>query len=166
MQTFSNPLYICKMEIRLGDKSDLNELLELFKNTVQHVNVKDYSPEQIEVWAAATNNVKGWEERMENDTFLVATEQGKVVGFSSINTVGYLNFMYVHHQFQKQGIATALLEKVEEKAREYGCKSMYASVSVTAQPFFAFNSFKHVADDLRIVEGVEFMNSKMEKMLI
>ena len=40
-----------KMFIREYQSSDCKELAELFYNTVHAVNVKDYTKEQVDVWA-------------------------------------------------------------------------------------------------------------------
>ncbi len=39
------------MEVRKYQRSDCKELTELFYNTVHTVNAKDYTKEQLNVWA-------------------------------------------------------------------------------------------------------------------
>lgn len=39
------------MDIRQYQQSDCKELTELFYNTVHTVNAKDYTKEQLDVWA-------------------------------------------------------------------------------------------------------------------
>lgn len=46
------------MIIRKYQPSDCKELTELFYNTVHNVNAKDYTKEQLDVWANESVNVK------------------------------------------------------------------------------------------------------------
>ena len=46
-------------------------------------------------------------------TTLVATSNQKMVGFADMDETGYLDHLYVHHQHQKQGIATMLCDLLE-----------------------------------------------------
>ena len=48
------------MEIRRYKQSDCKELSELFYNTVHNVNAKDYTEEQLNVWATGQVDLKNW----------------------------------------------------------------------------------------------------------
>ena len=60
----------------------------------------------------------------------------QIVGFSSITPTGYLDYMFVHKDFQGRGIATMLLEEIERYALAAGIKRITSEVSLTARPFF------------------------------
>lgn len=48
------------MKIRKYKQSDCKELVELFYNTVHIVNAKDYTEEQLNVWAAGEADLEKW----------------------------------------------------------------------------------------------------------
>lgn len=48
------------MKIRKYKQSDCKELAELFYNTVHIVNAKDYTEEQLNVWAAGEADLEKW----------------------------------------------------------------------------------------------------------
>ena len=48
------------MEIREYQPSDCKELAELFYNTVHAVNAKDYTKEQLDVWATGRMDLEKW----------------------------------------------------------------------------------------------------------
>lgn len=152
------------MLIREASVDDLDQILTLFEETIKSVNSKDYTEDQIRVWSAAKNRTV-WLQKIEEQSFYVATKGDQIVGFGSIDVEGYLDFMYVHHQFQNQGIAKALLEKIESKALEDHITRIWSSVSITAQPFFAKNGYSHYQDEHKNVNGVAFTNALMQKMI-
>ena len=50
------------MHIRKYQSSDCNEIAELFYHTVHTVNAKDYSKEQLDVWATGRIDLKKWDQ--------------------------------------------------------------------------------------------------------
>ena len=123
--------------IRQAQQSDAVELKELFQNTVLVINRRDYSQAEVEDWASCGNNLSNIKERIETHCFVVAVnQQSQIVGFSSITSQGYLHSMFVHKDFQGEGIATMLLEEIERYAITAGITRITSEVSLTARPFF------------------------------
>ncbi|WP_425391264.1 GNAT family N-acetyltransferase [Ekhidna sp.] len=150
--------------IRKADRNDVPDIITLFENTVRSVNQKDYSAKQIDVWANAKNK-DIWSENVKIQYFYLAEIDDQIVGFSSIDDTGYLDFMYVHKDFQRRGIAKALLEQIEQKASELRLLKIHSSVSITAQPFFKSRGFKTYDDEHKVLKDVAFINALMEKVL-
>lgn len=48
------------MDIREYRNTDINEVADLFYNTVHTVNIKDYSQSQINVWATGKLDISRW----------------------------------------------------------------------------------------------------------
>lgn len=152
------------MHIREASSEDLDQILELFEKTVEHINVKDYSEQQIEVWKNAKDK-KIWLEKIAQQSFYVAMIGEQIVGFSSVASDGYLHFMYVHHQHQRKGIAYQLLRQIEHRAKQLGRQRIWSSVSITAQPFFSKHGFQQFDEEHKTVSGVPFQNALMEKSI-
>lgn len=152
------------MDIRKATVDDLEVIMELFQDTIQHVNAKDYTPEQIEVWQSAKDrNI--WLKKLKEQSFFVCIIENQVVGFSSIDTEGYLDFMYTHKDHQRKGVAKALLDTIEKQAKSLNLDRIWTSSSITAQPFFAKYGYKHYEDEHKMLSGVHFKNALMEKTL-
>lgn len=49
------------MIIRKYQPSDCKEIIELFYNTVHTVNAKDYTKEQLDVWATGKVELEKWD---------------------------------------------------------------------------------------------------------
>ncbi|MEO9485487.1 MAG: GNAT family N-acetyltransferase [Ekhidna sp.] len=153
------------MRIREAQIKDLDQILTLFEETVKHIDIRDYSEAHLNVWSSSKNQ-KAWLQKIKEQSFYVAAVKNQIVGFSSIDSEGYLDFMYVHHQLQRQGVATALLEKIESHASKMDLKRIWASVSITAQPFFSKNGYEHYEDEHKMLSGVHFKNALMEKIIM
>ena len=100
--------------IRAALQSDAVELKKLFQNTVLAINRRDYSQAEVEDWASCGDDLSNIEDMIKIHYFIVAiNQQSEIVGFSSITPQGYLHSMFVHKDFQGEGIATMLLNEIE-----------------------------------------------------
>ena len=121
------------MMIRKYQEKDCKELAKLFYDTVHFVNCKDYTKEQLDVWATGEVDMERWNASfLEHDSF-VAIEKDRIVGFGDIDRTGYLDRLYVHKDVQGKGIATALCEKLENAV---SATKIVTHASITARPFF------------------------------
>jgi putative acetyltransferase len=144
---------------------DIAAIVELYQGTVRNINNRDYAPQQIDVWARGAERTERWVKAIEEQYFIIAEINGCLAGFSSIAPDGYLDFMYVHKDFQRLGTASALLAEIEMKAYEQKNPLIYSHVSATAKGFFEKNGYyvKEVVEDH--FGGVMFMNNVMEKKI-
>ncbi len=76
---------------------------------------------------------------------------------------GYLDFMFVHKDFQGQGIASALLSDIEHQASEQNNEFIYSDVSITAKGFFEKKGFIVERQQLKKSKKKELVNFRMIK---
>ena len=81
--------HVCIREIKA---EDLEAIVALFKETVHHVNAKDYTSEQLLAWAPHQihHNDERWQSILNNIAYL-AEINGIVVGFADMTIEGYLD---------------------------------------------------------------------------
>ncbi len=152
--------------IRQATISDIPEMNELYKNTVLTVNRKDYSAEEVEDWASCGNDIDHWDELLAEQHYIVTENDKKeIVGFASINDVGYMHTLFVHKDFQHQGIATLLYQAIEKYAREKCTEKITSEVSITARPFFEKQGFVVDEEQKRKANKLCLTNYKMSKQL-
>ena len=152
--------------IRNAENKELAVLTRLFQETLLRVNSRDYTPQQIEAWGRKADKSRLEELFASSLQFMVAeTEDQKIVGFTSINSQGYLHSMFVDYRYQRQGIARLLLTKAEEYARRYGATVLSAEVSITALPFFEKQGFCLKRENKVSFENTTMINYTMEKQL-
>ena len=145
------------MFIRKYISSDCEQLAELFYQTVHTVNAKDYSQDQLYVWATGNVDLFVWNKSfLEHNTF-VAIKNSIIVGFGDIDNTGYLDRLFVHKDYQRQGIASALCDKLEN-----GFTRITTHASITAKPFFLHRGYKLVKEQQAVRNGISLTNYAME----
>ena len=99
------------MFLREYNTSDCEYLAKLFYQTVHYVNAKDYTKEQLDAWATGNVNLNEWDKSFLEHFTLVAIKNEFIVGFGDIDKAGYLDRLYVHKDYQKQGIASSICDE-------------------------------------------------------
>ena len=101
------------MAVREYQPKDCKEIIRLFYDTVHNVNAKDYTEQQLDVWATGKADVETWNRSLLEHYSLVVLENSIIVGFGDIDKSGYLDRLYVHKDFQRKGVASAICNKLE-----------------------------------------------------
>ena len=148
------------MTIRKYMPSDCGELAQLFYDTVHTVNANDYTIEQLNVWADGNVNLTQWNQSLSEHFSLVAVENGIIVGFGDIDKTGYLDRLYVHKDYQRQGIAAALCDRLEQK---FVVGQITTHASITAKPFFAHRGYEVIREQQVMRGGILLTNYVMKK---
>ena len=146
------------MLIREYISSDCERLAELFFQTVHTVNSKDYTKEQLNVWATGNVELSVWNNSFLEHYTLVALENNVIVGFGDIDNTGYLDRLFVHKDYQSQGIATALCDRLEA-----GFDRVTTHASITAKQFFMNRGYRLIKEQQVIRNGISLANYVMEK---
>jgi putative acetyltransferase len=76
-----------------------------------------------------------------------------------------LDFLFVHYAHQRIGVASILEYEIEKEARIQSNGKLFASVSITAQPFFLSKGYSIDRMESKDLEGETFVNAQMEKNL-
>lgn len=109
----------------------LEILATLFYETVHSVNAQDYTTEKLFAWAPNIDSLKIRRNDLLTQITLVAEIDGEIVGFGSIDRNGYLDLLFVHKDYQRRGVATALCDALEKDFYIINTRS-----SITAKLFF------------------------------
>ena len=124
------------------------------------VNAKDYTREQLDAWATGEINLEEWDESFQAHLTVVAEMDGKIVGFGDMDKTGYLDRLYVHKDYQRRGVATAICDALEQntKAAEF-----ITHASITARPFFEKRGYTVVREQQVERRGKLLTNFVMRK---
>jgi len=147
------------MVIRKYQPLDCEALAELFYDTVHTVNAKDYTKEQLDVWATGTVDLEKWNQSFMEHYTLVAVDGEMIIGFGDIDKTGYLDRLFVHSDYQGKGIAAAICEQLEQTVQG----NIITHASITAKPFFEKRGYKVVKEQRVERQGVFLTNFAMEK---
>lgn len=150
------------MYMRAYRESDCKTITELFRQTVHTVNAKDYTKEQLNAWAAKRVDLQVWHRKLSQSHAIVALENSVIVGFGNIERTGHLDCLYVHKDYQRQGIAAAICDDLELAVNAH---KITVHASITALPFFVHRGYRAIKEQQVRKEGVVLKNFVMEKLL-
>ena len=138
------------MNIRPYHSDDCQAILSLFYETVHKINRRDYTREQIEA--------------LIHHKTLVAEMDNTIVGFGDLNG-NFLDRLYVHAEYQRRGIATAIMDRLERYAAEQNYTTIVTHASITAYPFFRDRNYQLLKEQQVERHGVFLKNIMMQKEL-
>ena len=160
-------LQIPPIRLRKATLEDIDLLRALFTQSVQNTCSADYNRLQIQAWTGR-GTLQRWHELFQSDLYFLLAEDSRksqVAGFTSVNSKGYLHSMFVHPDYQRQGIASRLLLKAEEYVRIRQGVSVYSEVSITARPFFEKHGYSIEKEQTVSVGDIEMTNFLMYKRI-
>jgi putative acetyltransferase len=153
------------VRIRAFDAHDSATFIEIFRSSVRRIALRDYTFAQVIAWAPDEIDVNAWALRCANRQTFVAEIKNVAVGFTDLESDGHLDMLYVHPQHQRQGVASALLARIDSAAREQRLVRLFTESSITARAFFERWGFRVIVPQLVSTRGQEFINYRMEKAL-
>ncbi len=152
--------------LRAAVFADLPEMKDLYKGTIMQVCANEYDEEQRKVWASSAEKTERWENLIKEQYVVLAVKDGVIAGFGSLLNGNYIDFMYVHKDYQGQGIAGVLLRALEKEAVRHKSKVITSDISKTARPFFEKKGYVVVKEQENVRGDVILINYKMKKALL
>lgn len=150
------------MKLRRYRSGDCAEMAKLFYDTVRNVNIRDYSAEQVCAWADGNVDLAAWDKSFSEHYTVIAEENGVIVGFGDITEGGYLDRLYVHKDYQRQGIGDAMCDELESYP---DTDELTVHASITAKPFFISRGYAVVKEQQVERRGVVLTNFIMKKIM-
>ena len=152
-----------EIKFRQSEFDDLEEMQELFVETIKSTCQNDYNKKQIDAWITSVENKERWKSILANQYFLIAEIDSKMVGYGSLENGNYLDLMYVHKDFLRKGIANMIFEKLKAKSLALGFDKLTSDVSKTARPFFETKGFNVIRENKNMMNDVEIINYHMSQ---
>ncbi len=100
-----------------------------------------------------------WDQSFKEHFSLVAVDNEIIIGFGDIDRSGYLDRLFVHSDYQRKGVATAICNQLEQEVQG----SIVTHASITARPFFEKRGYKVVKEQQVERRGILLTNFVMEK---
>jgi len=147
--------------IRRYEAADLDAVMSVFLRSVREVASRDYDAGQIAAWAQADRDV--WARRRLDRPTWVALIDDVIAGFSDLESNGHIDMLFVDPARQRRGVASALLDTVENAARLQRLAIIDTDASITARPFFEKHGFQVVRSQEVALRGQRLTNFRMEK---
>ena len=147
--------------LRAYTPEDCAQMAQLFYDTVHTVCLGDYTGEQLDVWATGSVDIERWNKKFLANHTVVAVSGQTIVGYGDMESGGYLDFLYVHKDWQRKGVATAICNALEGSAK---AERLSVHASVTARPFFEKRGYNVIKEQTVYCGGVPLTNFVMDKL--
>ena len=150
------------MTIRPCTAADLPALLALFYQSVHTACAAHYTPAQLSAWAPEAPDTARWGEKLRQETFLKAEEDGVLLGFGAVEG-DYRDLLYVRPDAQGRGVGGVLCDFLERRCTG---ETVTVHASRAARDFFAHRGYRLVRPQQVALRGQSLENFVMEKELI
>lgn len=147
------------VRVRPYRPADCGEMADVFYQAV-HAIRGAYTEGQLFAWADGKVGVEAWDQSFREHKTVVAERGGRIVGFGDIRRDGYLDRLYVHPDFQRQGIASVLCDCLESCAPGMPITT-YAAIN--AKGFFEGRGYRGLEGRRVMRRGIWLMNHRMER---
>ncbi|BEU02963.1 acetyltransferase [Agarivorans sp. OAG1] len=149
--------------IRDFQEQDIRALWSIYFNTIRYINIRDYSPAQVEAWAPDNVDADLWAKRVQARHPFIAESDGVIVGYTDLQENGLVDHFFCHHKYQGCGVGRALMNHVFEQAEIRNINRLYSEVSITARPFYERMGFVVIKEQQVLIRGQRLRNFVMEK---
>ena len=154
------------IRIRPYEARDATAVTDIFYDAIHTVATQYYSPAQVQAWAPLPKDYAMWRQRLRAKPPLVALISAQIVGFTTLEADGHIDWTYTHPQHQRRGVSSALYAELQSRARQQGITRLYVEASYLARPFFAKQGFVTLRRNEVPRNGETLTNWSMEKRLV
>jgi putative acetyltransferase len=151
--------------VRPAKDAEFGEIGRLFFDAIHALGPQGYSAQQVHAWAPTPAPPGHWRARTAKLAVNVAVLHGRIAGFIGFSGAGYIDLLFTHPAFTRQGVATALLQDAERNLAGSGITLATSDVSLVARPFFERMGYVVDQEQRVTCRGVELTNFKMSKIL-
>jgi putative acetyltransferase len=153
--------------IRPYDPKDAASLCAVFFEAVRITGLRDYSEAQVKVWAPAVPDSTDFEARARDGriVFVAVTESNEPIAYGDLEANGHIDHLYCRPEQAGLGVASALYDRIEQKARELEIATLFVEASEAARRLFLRKGFTEVNRRESLLQGVTIHNYFMEKPL-
>ena len=155
------------VRIRPYRDADAAALAAVFEQAVREIASRDYSPSQIAAWIGDEPRESRFRQKMADGRrcWVAVDDQDRVTAFVDLEPDGHIDVLFADPAVAGRGVTGALLDVLEQAARESGLSRLYVEASEPARRFFLKQGFAEIARrDFRLA-GVPIHNFRMEKRL-
>jgi putative acetyltransferase len=159
------------LRVRIAVTADAEAIVRVHHEAVWHTARAHYSPDILDAWAAKPTEDRYERVRQEiaDETMvvIVGDMNARIAGFGMIVPGDEeLRAVYVEPSFGRQGVGTAILQRLEEAARTRDVARLNLSSSINAEAFYAKHGYESIERTThRLRSGHEMACVRMTKRL-
>lgn len=153
------------LNLRIANSHDLDNLAQLYRETVLAIAPQKYNPEQVQAWANAPLDRANFREFILGAETHILEDGAGIVGFAGLDPGGHFTSLYIRHDRTRQGLGRELILLIIQQARTRGIKRLYGEASEFSVGLFVKMGFKISATEYSLYGGVMFYRYFVEMEL-
>jgi len=142
---------IAELDIRRAQLSDVDEIAEAHRDSIQSIGLAFYPPNDVEAWQEGLTGDVYRRAMQGGEVFFVATGRVDgttlVLGFASdyrLEGAVHGTSAYVRAIAARRGIGSALLRRAEEHAVAHGARTIQIEASLAGVEFYRANGYEEL----------------------
>lgn len=151
--------------IRRAAPNDRQAICEIQRAAILETCRRSYPEEDVTVWAGllSPDSYHSIQDRY----FVVAERGGRIDGFGMLDEAeGEVEAIYVSPSASGEGIGSAILLHLEDRARQSGLQQLKVRSTLNAESFYARHGYQHLAlIRYRLVPSLMLNCVEMRKLL-
>ncbi len=145
------------LEINRATEVDLPLMQRLFYQTVTTYGSIIFSKSEIKIYSRLAANKVYWIKKFKKDFIYNAKLNGEIVGSFSMDQNGKIEYVFVHMNYQKQGIASKLYKSLETVAKDANIHTLTTQINLLTRHFFEKRGFEIIKNTSQVVGGEEIV---------
>ncbi|MCA9118738.1 MAG: GNAT family N-acetyltransferase [Planctomycetaceae bacterium] len=135
---------------------------DIFCQAIHRTASEHYTPEQINAWAPLPVDYQRWRVRLEQKRPFLYFDGENICGFIELESDGHIDCHYVHPDYNRMGIGSALLRHVLQIAAGRELPKLFVEASHVAKGLYLKHGFDVIRSNNVLVRGVSMQNWVME----
>ena len=153
------------MNLRQIVIKDQLELKKVYFDSIQSLNEKIYSQEQKRAWSSQAWDNPNFDKSITQGNGWLLSEKGIVIAFAIRYPRNRIALFYCKSNFQRKGLGSKLLLKLESEAKKEGLDSLTTEASLISYKLFLKNEWEIIRKEKIIINNIFFERYKMIKII-
>ena len=153
------------MYLRQITIKDQLELKKVYFDSIQSLNEKIYSQEQKRAWSSQAWDNPNFDKSITQGNGWLLSEKEMVIAFAIRYPRNRIALFYCKSKFQRKGLGSKLLLKLESEAKKEGLDSLTTEASLISYKLFLKNEWEIIRKEKIIINNIFFERYKMIKII-
>jgi len=153
------------MNLRQITIKDQLELKKVYFDSIQSIDEKIYSQEQKVAWSSQAWNNPYFDESITKGKGWLLSKQGIIIAFATRYPTDRIALFYCKGKFQRKGLGSKLLRKLEDEAKKEGIDSLSTEASLISYELFLKNEWNIIRKEKVTINNIFFERYKMTKII-
>ena len=153
------------MNLRQITIKDQLELKKVYFDSIQSIDEIKYNQEQKRAWSSQVWDNPIFDKSITQGKGWLFSEKGIIIAFATRYPNNRIALFYCKGNFQRQGLGSKLLHKLEDEAKREGLESLSTEASLISYKLFLKNEWEIIRKEKITINNIFFERYKMIKIL-